>query len=126
MENNFKAKNFTSSLKFALNGLKNILKNERNVKIHLVIAIMALILSFILKISRLELLIVLLTIFLVIFSEIVNTIIEQVLNIYDSKYNEDIKYVKDISAGLVLFSAILSVIIGASIFIPKLIEIIKK
>lgn len=125
MENKFKAKNFTASLKFALNGLKNILKNERNVKIQLVFAALAVILSFLLKISRLEILIILLAIFLVIFSEIINTIIEEILNIYSKEYDEDIKYAKDMAAGLVLFSAVLSVIIGAVIFIPKLINIIK-
>lgn len=61
---------------------------------------------------------------LVISLELVNTAIETVVDIAMPEKNEKAKKAKDISASAVLISAICSAIIGFTIFIPKIINIL--
>ena len=124
MENNWKNPNFFQSLKNAINGIKEIIKTGRNIKIQIVFAIIAIIMGFILKISNIEMLILVLTIFFVLVSEFMNTAIEMLADLYTTKYNEKIKIMKDIGAGAVTLSAIASVIVGIIMFIPKILELI--
>jgi diacylglycerol kinase len=63
---------------------------------------------------------------LVFITELVNSTIEKISDIINPEINQRIKIIKDYAAASVLISAILSVIIGGLIFIPKLLELIKK
>lgn len=58
----------------------------------------------------------------VLISELINTLSEEICNLISEEYNEKIKYIKDLAAGMVLVSAIFSAIIGLIIFIPYLID----
>ena len=58
---------------------------------------------------------------LVISLELINTAIETTVDLAMPEINEKAKLAKDIAAGAVLVSAIVSVIVGLIIFIPKLI-----
>ncbi len=53
-------------------------------------------------------------------AEALNTAIEYLADEVNQEYNEKIKLIKDLSAGAVLISATISVIIGGLIFVPKL------
>ena len=56
----------------------------------------------------------------------INTAIETFIDLhYGDNYSQIARNTKDIAAGAVLCSAIGSLIVGALIFIPKIIEIIK-
>ena len=124
MENNWKNKNFFVALKNALNGITYVFFKERNLKIQLVIGIIASLLGILLKISLIEWAIVITIIFMVFFSELVNTVVETVVDMITTEYNEKAKIAKDISAGGVTLVAVASVIIGLIIFLPKILEII--
>lgn len=126
MENKWKNKNFFIALKNALNGIWYSLKNGKNLKIQLVFAILAIIASYILKVSLIEFAIIIIVIFLVIFAEIMNTAIETVVDMYTQNFNEKAKIAKDVAAGGVTICAILSVIIGIIVFLPKIIVFIQK
>ncbi len=121
----WKSKNFFESFKNALDGIKKAVKEETNLKIQLVFAILAIILSIVLKISKIEFMIIIITIFLVIFGELVNTAIEQTVDLVTEDYNEKVKKIKDISAGASLIFAINSIIVGIIIFGEKIINLIK-
>ena len=123
--NNWKNSNFIDALKASINGIKIVFTNERNFKIQLVFGILAIIAGIVLKISLQEFAIIAISIFIVFISEFFNTAIENVLDIVSLEYNEKTKMAKDVAAGAVTFSAILSIIIGIIIFLPKIIEIIK-
>ena len=58
---------------------------------------------------------------LVISAELFNTSIEKTLDYIDKEYNNEIRFIKDASAGAVLTLAIASAVIGLIIFIPKLV-----
>ena len=117
-------RNFISSVRDCLNGFSYIISSEHNFKREIVLAILALILSVVLKVTKIEFVIVLLVIALVIVSEIFNTAIEKVVDLYTKDYNEIARIAKDVSALAVLTMCMFALVIGAVIFIPKIIEII--
>jgi len=118
-------KKMVNSFKYAGEGVKTSFKSERNMKIHILIACLVVIFAFIFKITLIEWLICLVLFGLVISLELVNTAIEATVDICMPKIDPRAKKAKDIAAGAVLFSAIISVIIGILIFLPKLINFIK-
>ncbi|MDI9519477.1 MAG: diacylglycerol kinase family protein [Bacillota bacterium] len=91
---------------------------DKSVFIQVIIGIIVTIISIILKLNKIDFILVLLCIGLVIATEILNTCVEELCNLYTTKQNENVKYIKDISAGAVLFVAILTLIIGVIIFLP--------
>ncbi|HOA40833.1 MAG TPA: diacylglycerol kinase family protein [Halanaerobiales bacterium] len=114
------------SFKNAFAGLKHTLKTQRNMRIHFIIAILALLLSAFLKISRTELLMVFFSIFLVISMELFNTAVEIIIDMISSEYNIRAKIVKNVSAAAVLVAAFNAVIVAYLVFLDKLIQILKE
>jgi diacylglycerol kinase (ATP) len=114
------------SFKNAFAGLKHTLKTQRNMRIHFIIAILALLLSVFLKISRTELLMVFFSIFLVISMELFNTAVEIIIDMISSEYNIRAKIVKNVSAAAVLVAAFNAVIVAYLVFLDKLIQILKE
>lgn len=113
----FKTSNFNSSFKNARKGMRLVLKSERNIRIHMVIAIIVLILAFLFGFKPLEICVLLLTIGLVIISEMLNTAIEFTLDaVFRNKYSVMVGMAKDISAGAVMVASVLSVAIGIILF----------
>lgn len=124
MENEWKNQKFFKALKNALNGIMYTLKTQRNLKIQIVFAILAVIFGFVLKINSVEWLILILTIFFVFFAELFNTAIETAVDLYTLEYNEKAKIAKDVAAGAVTISAICSIFIGIGLFGIKILNIL--
>lgn len=123
MENRkWKNKNFIQALKHAIDGIKYTFKNERNLKIQFVFAISTIVLALFLRLNFIEWAILVLTIGFVIFAELINTAFEIIMDVYSQEYNEKIKIVKDIASGAVWITSFISVIVGCSLFLPKLIK----
>lgn len=61
-----------------------------------------------------------LTIQAVLLMELVNSIIERTIDYIKPDINKQAKVIKDVSAATVLLSAIVAVIIGLIVFLPKL------
>ncbi|HCC67851.1 TPA: UDP kinase [Patescibacteria group bacterium] len=124
MKNNFKTnKTLFQSQLHAIKGILQIVKNERNFRIQIAVAIVVTLTGIILKISHNDWIAVGFLIALVLISEAFNSVIEAVCDTVSKEYRVNIKYAKDVSAGAVLVSAILSVILGLIIFIPYIIKI---
>ena len=118
----FSIKDRFKSFSYAFNGLKLLLKEEHNSRIHLAITITVLILSILLKISTTEWLFVILLIGFVFVTEILNSAIENLADFVSPEKNNLIKKVKDLAAAGVLLSAVTALIVGIVIFLPKIIE----
>ena len=105
----------------AFNGIRILIKEERNAQIYVVITIAVLLLSYFLRISRNEWIIVCTMIGLVFAMEAINSAIE---NLADYASNKEIhpliKKTKDLGAAAVLFIAIIAFITACIIYIPKL------
>ena len=115
-----KRKKVRNSFKYAFQGIEEAWKTEQNLKIHFMIMTLVIIAGFIFKISLIEWMVCLLLFAIVISLELINTAIETTVDIAMPEINEKAKYAKDIAAGAVLFSAMISVIIGLIIFLPKI------
>lgn len=110
---------------YALNGLKLLLSEEHNARIHLFSATVAITFAFMLKISLMEWIILAFCVALVFITETVNTAIERLADVVAPGFHPVIGIIKDLSAAGVLLSALLSVIIGGLLFIPKIAKLIQ-
>lgn len=115
-----KMKKLLKSFKYAFEGIFTGIKEEQNMKVHIVIMILVIIFGIMLKISTIEWIICIVLFGLVISMELINTAIENTVDLVTKEKNEQAKIAKDVAAGAVLVSAIASTIIGLIIFIPKI------
>jgi len=113
------------SFGFACSGLKYCITTQVNFRIHLLLASMALSVGFVLGISTAEWLAVSICIGLVLILEMVNTSIEKLCDMVQQYFHPRIKIIKDIAAGAVLVSALVSLCTGLLVFLPRIIYLIK-
>lgn len=116
-----KNKKIINSFKNAFNGMVVSFKQEWNMKIHISIMFLVILLGIIFKIKMIEWIICIICFALVIAGELFNTAVELTVDLAMPEFNKKAKMAKDISAGAVLVLAIVSVIIGLIIFVPKII-----
>ncbi len=107
-------------LTFALNGIYEAWKRERNFRIHVVIAFLVILSGFLFHLTLFEWLAILFAISIVLITELLNSITERVIDYLKPEYHPEAKIIKDIAAAVVLIAAIMSIIIGCIIFIPKI------
>lgn len=114
---------FLQSLRHALSGVVTTVKEERNMKTHLIMASGVIVLAAVLQCTAWEWLMLLHCIFIVMITEIVNTITENLVDVMSQKhYYNWAKKIKDMAAAAVLLSSIYSVIVASVIFVPKLLS----
>ena len=114
-----------TSFRYAFRGLKMVISRERNARIHVVAAVLALATSIILQISWYEFALIIAMIALVFFAEVVNTAVERTLDTLAKENNQVVKVVKDMMAGGVLVTAIAAEIVAACVFLPALVELLQ-
>lgn len=110
------------SFKYALEGIVSAIKNEPNLKVHILIAFFVLAFSFILQISKQDFINIILIIGFVFSVELTNTSIETVVDAFTEKEHPGAKLSKDISAGAVLITVITAVALGLIIFLPYILN----
>lgn len=113
------------SFSYAFRGILNLIKGEHNARIQLVAMLFVVVLGIALKIDLTEWVSIVIVTGLVFISELFNTAIEKLSDIVNPEWNEKIGRIKDYAAGAVLISAIISLVVGGLIFIPKIMELIK-
>ena len=116
-------KKFINSFKYPISGLRYAYKNEQNLEVDIGIAVLVVILGFLFKISVSEWAILTITVGLVMSFELINTALEAVVDLITDKYHPLAKVAKDTSAAAVLILAIVSIIEGLIIFLPKIISL---
>ena len=107
------------SFGYAFEGIFTCIRNERNMKIHVVVTLLVIIAGFILGLSITEWCICLGLFGLVMALELVNTAVEAVVDLVTAKRHPLAKIAKDTAAGAVLIAAIMAAVIGLLIFVPK-------
>lgn len=115
-----RSRNLFDSFRFAGAGLWYSLRTQRNMRIHLLIAVGVVTLGLALGLSRVEWAILMLTIGFVLVSELLNTVAEALVDLISPTYHPRAKIVKDVTAAVVLLGAIISVIVGLLILGPPL------
>ena len=108
------------SFKYAFEGIEIFFRSQHNAFLHLLATIIVILMAIVFNVSKIEMAILLLAAGFVWTAELFNTAIEKIMDFISKERHPEIKFIKDISAAAVLISAIVALITGAIIFIPKL------
>ncbi|HLI88453.1 MAG TPA: diacylglycerol kinase family protein [Ktedonobacteraceae bacterium] len=111
---------FIAGFGYAFSGLWYALRTQRNARVHLILALLAILLGIALHISAIEFAMIFVAITAVFIAEMVNTAVELCIDLASPGYHPLAKIAKDVAAGAVLLSAILAVVIALFIFVPHL------
>ncbi len=117
---------FIAGFGHAFRGLWYALRTQRNARVHVSIAILAILLGILLHISAVEFAMVFVAITGVFIAEMFNTVFELCIDLASPGYHPLAKTAKDVAAGAVLLSAMLSVVIGLFVFGPHLWLLIRR
>ena len=115
---------FANALSCALQGLGYAFSSQRNMKIHLVFALLALVMSAFLGIAPGEWALIAVCIALVFAFECMNTALESIVDLASPEYSELAKRAKDCAAGAVFICALGSLVVAAFVFIPHIVVIL--
>ena len=118
-----KEKPLLKTLSYGFNGILYTLKHERNMVIHFLVMILVIIAGIVFKITFVEWGVCFVLFALVLSLELMNTALENVVDLVTEEKKAKAKVAKDAAAGAVLVAAIFAVIIGISIFLPRLLEL---
>ncbi len=111
---------FIAGFRYAFRGLSYALRTQRNARVHVTIAILAILLGIVFHISAVEFALIFVAITGVFIAEMFNTVFELCIDLASPDYHPLAKVAKDVAAGAVLLSAMLSVVIGLFVFGPHL------
>ena len=108
---------FLRSLGYACQGIATAIKEQLNLKIHLLAVVLVTLAGFYFHITTIEWCLVLLCFGMVIAAELLNTAIEYLVDLVSPQQHPIAGKVKDIAAGAVLVTAIAVAIVAGFIFI---------
>lgn len=111
------------SFAYAFSGLRYLLATERNFRIEVMAAAVAVVAGTWLGLERLEWLALALTIGLVLILEAPNTAIEDEVSLASPGFDERARLAKDVSAAAVLVASLLAVVVGLLLFGPRIIRV---
>ena len=114
-------KRLIKSFGYAINGIRLMIKQEQNAKIHLFFMLFVVVMGMLFHLSVAEWLSLVLVSGGVFTAEVFNTSIEALSDTIAPEYNKNIKQVKDFAAGAVLVVSITAIIVGLIVFLPKII-----
>ncbi len=113
----FKSSSVKESISNAIHGLKLAVSSQRNFVIEILISLIVIITSLLFKFSITDICILIVMIAFVLVCELLNSVIEFTLDaVYKNNYSKLVEMAKDMSAGMVLLIACISVIIGILLF----------
>ena len=107
---------FLESFTYAFEGLVYVIKSQRNMRVHFLLAVFLFISGIVLEFTRLELVCLVGIIAMVLFAEMINTAIEYTIDLISDSFHPLARIIKDISAGAVLLTAISAAICGYLLF----------
>jgi len=108
--------NLVDSFNAAIEGFLYVIKTQRNMRVHFLLALFVLLFGIYLDFTRTELIMLLLTCSSVLIIEMINTAMEIVMDYVESSHSGWVKVVKDITAGAVLVASINAIIVGYFLF----------
>ena len=115
---------FLKSFKNAFCGIQDLFLTERNFRIDIFFALLAGFFCVLTRTRGVELAVIVLCIALVLGLEGLNSALEATVDLAIQELHPLAKTAKDMAAGAVLIAALLSVAIGAIIFVPKLLLLV--
>lgn len=114
-----RSKRVVESFNFAIEGIIEVIKRERHMRVHFFATIFIFIVCLYAKLSKTEIAIIAFAMVLVWITEIINSAIEAVVDLCTQEYHELAKFAKDAAAGAVFVAVSNAVIIGYLVFYNK-------
>lgn len=111
-----RAPSLLDSFNFAFEGIIHVLRTQRNMRIHFMIAAGVLIAAVAIGVDRLELIALLISVAFVLIAEMINTAIEGAVDVSTTSFDPNAKLSKDIAAGAVLIATVNAVAVGYLVF----------
>ena len=115
---------FVRSFGYAIAGIVQLIRRQRNARVHLFITIVVCLASWAWGLSRIEWLVLILTIAMVLAMEAVNTAVESVVDLVSPEFHPLAKQAKDVAAGGVLLVAIGAAAVALLIYGARLLELL--
>lgn len=114
------------SFGYAIEGIWYTLKGDQNLRVHCIVAAFVILASVFFKVNPFEMGILGVMIILVIMAEMINTAIEKMVDLITTEHRKEAKIAKDVASGMVLISAVGSIIVGILIFTPYITRYLEK
>ncbi|MGZ4280982.1 MAG: diacylglycerol kinase [Gaiellaceae bacterium] len=111
-----RARTLLESFNFAVEGIIHVVRTQRNMRIHLVAAVVVLVAAIWIGVSKLELIALLLAISFVFIAEMINSALEQAIDVATTSFDPLAKLAKDVAAGAVLIATVNAIAIGYLVF----------
>jgi diacylglycerol kinase (ATP) len=108
------------SFNYAFEGVIHVLRTQRNMRIHFLIAVLVLVFAVVVGVRRFELIALLLAIAFVLITEMINTAVEHTIDVATTSFDPMAKLAKDIVAGAVLIASVNAVAIGYLVFAHRI------
>ena len=108
------------SFNFAFEGIIHVLRTQRNMRIHFLVAIGVLVAALAFDVSKIELIALLLAIAFVLIAEMMNTAVEATIDLSTPSFDPLAKVAKDIAAGAVLIAAANAIAVGYLVLADRL------
>jgi len=113
-------KNRIKSVGFAVRGALLLIRTEASIKIQVFLGIVVTVAGFYYEISSTEWIFQVLAVSLVVGIEGANTAIEKLCDFVHPDFDKRIGFIKDVSAGAVMFVSVGAIIVGLIIYLPKI------
>jgi len=104
------------SFNVAFEGVIHVLRTQRNMRIHFLIAAAVLIAALEFGVEKLELIALLISICFVLVAEMINSALEAAIDVASTSFDPMAKLAKDIAAGAVLIAAVNATAVGYLVF----------
>jgi diacylglycerol kinase (ATP) len=104
------------SFNFAFEGVIHVLRTQRNMRIHFLLAAGVLVAALAFDVGKLELIALLIAISFVLVAEMINSAVEAAVDVASTSFDPMAKLAKDIAAGAVLISAVNAIGVGYLVF----------
>jgi diacylglycerol kinase (ATP) len=111
-----RARTLLESFNFAVEGIIHVLRTQRNMRIHMLAAVIVLVAALATSVTRLELIALLLAISFVFITEMLNSALEQAIDVSTTSFDPLAKLAKDIAAGAVLIATLNAIAVGYLVF----------
>jgi diacylglycerol kinase (ATP) len=111
-----RAPSLLASFNYAFEGVIHVLRTQRNMRIHFLVAVSVLLIALVVDVGKLELIALLLSISFVLIAEMINTAVEAAIDVATTAFDPMAKLAKDIAAGAVLIATVNAVAVGYLVF----------
>jgi diacylglycerol kinase (ATP) len=117
-----RSRNLQESFRYALAGLGYALRTQRNTRVHLTVSAVVVALGVWMSLTATQWAVLALTIGSVLVSEMLNTVAETLVDLVSPGYHPLARVIKDVTAGAVLLTSVVSVVVGLLVLGPPLWE----